>query len=207
MSTPSAVETFYSQIWNSGDLAAIPTLLSRDFRFRGSLGSELRGHEAFAEYVRSVRAALADYHFEILDCVTEQKILRQDVFLRHPRGSVPRPPAHRKTCTLARSRIISPRWRTHFRIVGLGRPRRLGRAARRERKIKLGHHANNNSPQNRRLGDDCAAARYCRNAATAARSEGRPRSGKRPARRGPATAAAIYPRRAARSMRSQTSAH
>jgi hypothetical protein len=72
MCTPSAVETFCSQIWNSGDLAASSTLLSRDFRFRGSLGSELRGHEAFAEYVRSVRAALADYHCEILDCVTEQ---------------------------------------------------------------------------------------------------------------------------------------
>ena len=57
MSTPSAVEAFYSQIWNRGDLAASSTLLSRDFRFRGSLGTELRGHEAFAEYVRSVRGA------------------------------------------------------------------------------------------------------------------------------------------------------
>jgi steroid delta-isomerase-like uncharacterized protein len=72
VSTPGVVEAFYSQIWNGGDLAAISTLLSRDFRFRGSLGAELRGHDAFAEYVRSVRAALADYHCEILDCVTEQ---------------------------------------------------------------------------------------------------------------------------------------
>jgi predicted ester cyclase len=42
------------------------------FRFRGSLGPELRGHDAFGEYVRSVRAALADYNCEILDCVAEQ---------------------------------------------------------------------------------------------------------------------------------------
>jgi steroid delta-isomerase-like uncharacterized protein len=72
MSTPSVVDAFYSQIWNRGDLAASSTLLSRDFRFRGSLGSELRGYDAFRDYVRSVRGALADYNCEILDCVTEQ---------------------------------------------------------------------------------------------------------------------------------------
>jgi predicted ester cyclase len=72
MTTPSVVETFYSQIWNRDDLSAISALLSKDFRFRGSLGSELRGHDAFGVYVRSVRRALADYHCEILDCVTEQ---------------------------------------------------------------------------------------------------------------------------------------
>jgi predicted ester cyclase len=72
VSTPGVVDVFYSQIWNCGDLAASSTLLSTDFRFRGSLGAELRGHDAFADYVRSVRGALADYHCEILDCVTEQ---------------------------------------------------------------------------------------------------------------------------------------
>jgi predicted ester cyclase len=72
MSAPGVVEAFYSQIWNRGDLAASAALLSRDFRFRGSLGAELRGHDAFRDYVQSVRGALADYHCEILDCVTEQ---------------------------------------------------------------------------------------------------------------------------------------
>ena len=71
MSTPRVVEAFYSRIWNRGELAASSELLSKEFCFRGSLGAELRGHEAFAEYVRSVRGALADYHCEILDCVAE----------------------------------------------------------------------------------------------------------------------------------------
>ena len=31
----------------------------------------MRGHEAFKDYVRSVRGALGDYHCEILDCVAE----------------------------------------------------------------------------------------------------------------------------------------
>jgi predicted ester cyclase len=65
------VKAFYARVWNGGDLAAISDLLSEGFSFRGSLGSELRGRDAFTQYVRSVRDALANYHCEILDCVTE----------------------------------------------------------------------------------------------------------------------------------------
>jgi steroid delta-isomerase-like uncharacterized protein len=71
MSTPSLVEAFYSRIWNQGDLAATSDLLAVDFCFRGSLGAELRGADAFKDYVRSVRGALSDYHCEILECVSE----------------------------------------------------------------------------------------------------------------------------------------
>ena len=71
MSTPNLVESFYERIWNTGDLAAVSDLLTNDFSFRGSLGSEMRGHEKFMEYVRSVRAALADYRCEVLECVAE----------------------------------------------------------------------------------------------------------------------------------------
>lgn len=71
MSAPNLVEAFYERIWNAGDLAAVPELLREDFSFRGSLGAELRGHEAFKDYVRSVRGALANYHCEILACVAE----------------------------------------------------------------------------------------------------------------------------------------
>src|SRR5215472_10909468 len=71
MSTPRLVENFYLRIWNQGDLAATSDLLSTQFCFRGSLGVELRSLDAFRDYVQSVRAALADYHCEILDCVTE----------------------------------------------------------------------------------------------------------------------------------------
>jgi len=72
MSTPTLVESFYSRIWNNGELTASSELLSKDFHFRGSLGAEMRGHDAFGEYVRSVRTALADFRCEILDCVAEE---------------------------------------------------------------------------------------------------------------------------------------
>jgi steroid delta-isomerase-like uncharacterized protein len=65
------VSAFYEQIWNAGDLSAISTLLKPKFAFRGSLGNELVGQDAFSEYVRSVRNALAQYHCEIVECVAE----------------------------------------------------------------------------------------------------------------------------------------
>ena len=71
MSTPNLVEAFYERIWNAGDLATVSELLREDFSFRGSLGAELRGREAFKDYVRSVRGALANYRCEILACVAE----------------------------------------------------------------------------------------------------------------------------------------
>ena len=71
MSTPMLVSSFYDRIWNAGDEGAAPTLLANDFTFRGSLGTVTQGHQAFLTYVRSVRGSLADYHCEILACVTE----------------------------------------------------------------------------------------------------------------------------------------
>jgi steroid delta-isomerase-like uncharacterized protein len=71
MSTPRLVEGFYERLWNHGDLGAVPDLLASEFWFRASLGAEMRGHEPFKEYVRSIRTALDDYRCEILACVTE----------------------------------------------------------------------------------------------------------------------------------------
>ena len=71
MSIPAVVEEFYERIWNRGDLVATSDVLTKDFSFRGSLGAELHGQDAFKKYVRSVRGALADYRCEILACVTE----------------------------------------------------------------------------------------------------------------------------------------
>jgi steroid delta-isomerase-like uncharacterized protein len=72
MSTPTLVQSFYDRIWNAGDLDAVPELLAEGFSFRGSLGVELRGREAFKDYVRSVRGALGNFRCEILDCVAER---------------------------------------------------------------------------------------------------------------------------------------
>lgn len=72
MTTPNLVHAFSERIWTAGDLDAASDLLASDFVFRGSLGAELRGREAFAEYVRSVRRALADCRCDVLECVAEE---------------------------------------------------------------------------------------------------------------------------------------
>ena len=71
MSTPIQVETFYERIWNAGDFDAASDLLAEAFVFRGSLGAEPRGRAEFLAFVQAVRSALADYHCDILECVTE----------------------------------------------------------------------------------------------------------------------------------------
>ena len=68
---PTLVEAFYERIWNQGDLNAAGELLAVDFKFRGSLGAEVRGIPAFLDYVRSVREPLAGYRCDILECVAE----------------------------------------------------------------------------------------------------------------------------------------
>ena len=71
MSTPALVDAFYRRIWNAGELDAAFSLLTDTFVFRGSLGAELQGRDAFLDYVRMVRSALGDYRCDILDCVSE----------------------------------------------------------------------------------------------------------------------------------------
>jgi predicted ester cyclase len=66
------VEKFYGRIWNAGD-ENVGDLLAEDFIFRGSLGTEARGHAGFLAYVRSVRGSLANYRCDILACVTERE--------------------------------------------------------------------------------------------------------------------------------------
>ena len=71
MSTPKPVATFYERIWNAGDLQSASGLLTPDFSFRSSLGTEMRGRGAFTDYVRSIRSALSDYRCDISECVSE----------------------------------------------------------------------------------------------------------------------------------------
>ena len=73
MSTPGLVADFYERLWHAGDRGALFEVLHEEVRFRGSLGAELSGAEAFWTYLTSVRAALADYRCEILECVTENE--------------------------------------------------------------------------------------------------------------------------------------
>ena len=59
------IERFYGELWDRGDLSVAGEILAPDFRFRGSLGPEKIGVDAFLEYVRLVRGALSGYRSDI----------------------------------------------------------------------------------------------------------------------------------------------
>ncbi len=67
--TPPLVRAFYDRIWNAGDFEAATEIVVETFVFRGSLGAELSGRNAFLEYVRSVRSVFADYRCDVVECV------------------------------------------------------------------------------------------------------------------------------------------
>jgi predicted ester cyclase len=58
-------------MWNRADKRWIPELTHLDLAFRGSLGPELKGHAALADYIDHVTEALGDYTCEIVDMVEE----------------------------------------------------------------------------------------------------------------------------------------
>ena len=74
MGVPAAmdiVRRFYEEIWNQGNLDAIPGICHAEIAFRGSLGDTRHGHEGLADYVRYVRGALGGYRCHIEDTVSE----------------------------------------------------------------------------------------------------------------------------------------
>jgi predicted ester cyclase len=70
MPTPAdLVRRFYDEVWNRADETVAREILHEDFRFRGSLGPELRGVDGFIAYMRSIHQALGDYTCIIDDLV------------------------------------------------------------------------------------------------------------------------------------------
>ena len=65
------VTRFYDEVWNRPDPSVISQLFHEDCVFRGSLGTERRGHQELADYVREVTGALGDYRCDIEALVVE----------------------------------------------------------------------------------------------------------------------------------------
>jgi predicted ester cyclase len=66
------VQRFYADAWNRWEDAAVDELLTDDFVFRGSLGDKAKGRDGFRAYRDTVRAALPDFHNELVDIVADR---------------------------------------------------------------------------------------------------------------------------------------
>jgi predicted ester cyclase len=67
------VERFYNEVWNRADERVARDILDPDFRFRASLGPELRGPDGFIVYLRAVHAAVGNFA-----CTIEELIATAD---------------------------------------------------------------------------------------------------------------------------------
>ncbi len=65
------VRAFYDDMWNRFDPTVLPTVVTPDVRFRGSLGDEVIGFDGLAAYVERVRAFAPDFHNEIVTTISE----------------------------------------------------------------------------------------------------------------------------------------
>lgn len=63
------VTDFYRLAWNRWDDGVVESLLAPDFAFRGSLGTEVRGRDGWRGYRDVIRAAVPDFHNEVVELV------------------------------------------------------------------------------------------------------------------------------------------
>jgi len=71
MTTADLVAAFYADLWNRWDDAAVDTLLTDDFAFRGSLGDETRGRDGWRRYRDRIRSGSSDFHNEVQDLAVD----------------------------------------------------------------------------------------------------------------------------------------
>jgi predicted ester cyclase len=65
------VRRYYDEMWNRWNFDLAGEILVPEIRFRGSLGTEVRGVEEFQAYMRTVQSAFPDFHNRIDELIVE----------------------------------------------------------------------------------------------------------------------------------------
>ncbi|MGA8220351.1 MAG: ester cyclase [Candidatus Acidiferrales bacterium] len=76
------IRRFFDEMWNPWNFTKADELLSTDIKFRGTLGPELKGRDAFRAYMRQVQAAFPDFHNSILEMTAESDRVVARTFYR-----------------------------------------------------------------------------------------------------------------------------
>ncbi len=83
------IRRYYLEMWNRWIFALADRLLSPDIRFRGSLGVDVRGIEAFRGYMRHVQCAFPDFSNTIEEVVAQEtKIVARLTYRGTHRGEL-----------------------------------------------------------------------------------------------------------------------
>lgn len=63
------IHLFYAVLWNQWDDSLVDEVLTDDFAFRGSLGTETSGRDGWRAYRDTIRAGSPDFHNELVDLI------------------------------------------------------------------------------------------------------------------------------------------
>jgi steroid delta-isomerase-like uncharacterized protein len=83
------VRRFFDEMWNPWDFAKADELLDENIVFRGTLGSELKGRDAFRAYMRKVQSAFPDFHNAIVQLTAEDdRVVARTMYRGTHRGEI-----------------------------------------------------------------------------------------------------------------------
>jgi steroid delta-isomerase-like uncharacterized protein len=83
------VRRFFDEMWNPWNFAKAEELLDENIVFRGTLGSELKGRDAFRVYMRKVQSAFPDFHNAILQLTAEDdRVVARTMYRGTHRGEI-----------------------------------------------------------------------------------------------------------------------
>jgi steroid delta-isomerase-like uncharacterized protein len=73
---------FFDEMWNPWNFAKADELLAPEIVFKGTLGNEIRGRDAFRAYMRKVQSAFPDFHNSIVEITAEDDRVVARTFYR-----------------------------------------------------------------------------------------------------------------------------
>jgi steroid delta-isomerase-like uncharacterized protein len=83
------VRRFFDEMWNPWNFSKADELLAPEIVFRGTLGSELKGRDAFRAYMRKVQAAFPDFHNAIEEISAENdRVIARTLYRGTHRGEI-----------------------------------------------------------------------------------------------------------------------
>jgi steroid delta-isomerase-like uncharacterized protein len=83
------IRRFFDEMWNPWNFAKADELLAPEIKFRGTLGAELKGRDAFRAYMRQVQAAFPDFHNRILEMTSENdRVVARTIYRATHRGEI-----------------------------------------------------------------------------------------------------------------------
>jgi steroid delta-isomerase-like uncharacterized protein len=83
------IRRFFDEMWNPWNYDKADELLAPEIKFRGTLGPELTGRDAFRDYMRKVQSAFPDFHNTILEITAEEdRVVARTFYRATHRGEI-----------------------------------------------------------------------------------------------------------------------